>query len=214
MKRIVLAVAAAAALMLAPAGSGHVRTAGNCDAFGYCELFFGVTVSPGDHSNVIDPINVAWYPYGSASRVRAVLNNEFGWTHECGSSQANRRLLGSMSGGLYWAYANQNAQQGSSGCPNPAHGCFYIGNCDRWHARVFQGHTHDSASNNWSVSDAHHENHFHRIDRSWEVAEDEVARRASAHGHAVQDFWTYLPRADATFQGYASNGWTVRVNAG
>ena len=210
MRRALLA-ALVAGLVVVPAAAAHVRYAG-CE--GYCEYFNGNTVRPEDNTTPIDPINVVWFPWGSAGQVRYVLNNQIGWTHECGSNQNNRRLLGSMSGGLYYAFAQQNVQQASSGCPNPAYNCWYVSNCDRWHTRIFTGHSHDLASNNWSAAGVHHENNSHDIDTSWEVAESTMASRAANAGHAYEHYWTYLPRAAGPFQGYHSDGYAVRINAG
>jgi hypothetical protein len=183
---------------------------------GTCSYFNGDTRNPGNHDVRIDPINVAWSPYGSWADpyVHYVLNNQFGWTHECGGDQDNYRLLGSMGGGTYWGWAMQIGQQGSSGCPDPSHTCWYYGNCDRFHVRAFKGHDHPTHYENWSVSDAHHEDTNHNIDASWEYAEDTVRSLAAQNNHATQVAWTYLPRADDWFGAYYSDGWASEVNAG
>jgi hypothetical protein len=191
-------------LLLASGSSAHVRYSGSCDSQGYCEYFYGNTVSPSNHSNVIDPINIVWYPYGWITRVNEwILGYQYGWTADCGSNQHNYRLLGSMSGGTYWGWANQNQQAGSNGCP-----------LTRYHLRLFYGHSHGDSYNDWTIADAHHEACCdHHIDRGWEQVEDTVRSLGSSYGHGTKDNWSYLPRADRTFQGYASNGWASRITA-
>ena len=213
-----LVVAAAVAAGSAPApGSAHVRYSCGTqyNPTGLCTYFNGDTWTA-DQSARKDPINVVWWPYGSWGDpyIHYVLNNQIGWTHECGSDQSNYRLLGSMGGGTYWGWALQIGQQASSGCPNPSHTCWYSGNCDRFHVRIFKGHDHPTHYDNWSASGVHHENNDHVIDASWDYAEETLRSRAAQANHPTENGWTYLPRADDYFQSYYSDGWADRINAG
>jgi hypothetical protein len=184
-----------------PAATAHIRYSGGCDAQGYCEYFYGDTTQTSDHSDVEDPINIIWYDYGGwEAYIKPFLVGQLGWTSTYGGSQHNYRLLGSMSGSLYWGWAAETGQRASAGFPGA-----------RYHVRGFSGHTHDAMVNNWAVSGAHHEDYFHDIDRFWEDVENEMVTFAAAYGHLSTNDWSYLPRADGLFMGYTYSGWADRI---
>ena len=208
--RFVIALAALALALAFPvAGGAHIRYSG-CDVYpvdypnGYCEYFRGTTNDPGDHHR-IDPINVVWYPYGTLPNVGRIMKYQFCWPFTDTSDQVNYRVVGSSDPDTWrWAWAEQEISRASDSWPG-----------SRWHARVFRGHNHVSDYYDWSVSDAHHESWFwHDIDRDWDDVEARVRYLARVDGHSVDDFWTYLPRANDIIQGWYSDGWASRVGAG
>lgn len=196
-------------------GSAHIRYTCNepttpPDPTGICEYFNGNTVN-GDLTEVIDPINVVYYPWGDTSRVLPVLHDELGWGDKCGGTQWNRRLIGAP-GDLYYQYVSQDLQRASNGCPIISPCDYGEGEgCARYHIRLFQGHVHADPRDNWSVGDAHYEDRDHNIGWGWENAEDYVLENASAYQRGREDYYTFLPRANGRFQNFNSDGWAIRI---
>jgi hypothetical protein len=196
------------ALAFPAATTAHIRYGGNCDPYGYCEYFHGDTVNPSNHAQVRDPINIAWAPYGGwENHVKPMLNNQFGWTHTCGSDQANYRLIGTTDQIPYWGWTIQSGQRGSAGCPPSTF-------TPRYHVRVWMGHSHFAQSDNWSISGAHHEDAYHSIDAFWDDVKIQMRSFALNFGHTGENDWTYLPRANGVFMGYSFSSWRYRPLAG
>ena len=210
MRKLILAVAVLAVLAAASGASAHgprYACSTSINFTGWCANFNGVTTNDWQGRNVVDPVNIVWWPYGgwrvtvTGGELQYILTYQYGWRETCGSTQWNYRD---------GSHKPQDGSAGSSWCPN-----------SRWHVRVFQGHAHQSCCNpgksspyDYSVSDAHHESFpFHDIDMNWDRAESLVAGIARAHGHPTTPFWLYLPRANRTFQGFYSDGWATQVNS-
>jgi hypothetical protein len=197
MRWVVLAAVLAAGLVFVSASSAHVRY--DCgyeyNPTGICTYFNGDTVN--ENYEKVDPINIAWYPYGLWVYNIQNTFDAIGWGNDDGSQQWNYRLLGDECCYYYFDYGGQIGQR-ATGC------------CSRFHARVFRGHNHYDDYNDWSVSDAHQEDFFHNIE-SWEYAEDTLRGSAEGAGRGGEAAWTYLPRADCWCQGQYSNGWADRI---
>ena len=202
------------AVTLPTAASAHIRYSCSSSESGTCHHFWGFSTSsavlaPADSLRV-DPINLVWYPYGTSTRAATIMNNEWDWTHTCGSDQYLYRTHGVPD--VYWDSSNFQSQRASNGCPGIS-ACSYTTGCDRYHARVWAGHGHQTWYDEWSVSAVHHENELHNIDEPWEAIEDDALANAARTGRGREDMWTYLPRADQPFQGYDSDGYAIRVAA-
>jgi hypothetical protein len=203
--RVSVALAAVfVVLLVAPSASSHIRYWGtNCGPENYCEYFNGNTVEEDNINNEVDPINIVWYCCGSWDpNVRGMLENEMGWTNSSGSGQRNYRLVGNPQS-QWFEWRTQTGSRADGGFPG-----------SRWHARVFLGHTHDSWVDNWSVSDAHHEDWNHDIDTTWQDAEEHVrVRLAVTFGRSTTANWTYLPRANRCWPGGGGcyNGWPANI---
>jgi hypothetical protein len=199
-RMLVVVLASVALVFVAPPGSdAHVRYEGGCDVYGYCELFYGTTHSDPFGSPPVDPINVVFWPYGWYEF--NIMHWEWSWRdQDCNSDLWNYRQLSNNQ----WYWGTQDGWRASAGCFG-----------GRWHARGFRGHEHYGSaldSNNWSVSDVHHESWAHNIDRSWQEAEEEARLNAYYQGHPTTPNWTYLPRGNGCFQGYCYNGWPAQIN--
>jgi hypothetical protein len=192
---------------LVEGSAAHIRYSGSCgDA--YCEYFNGSTVEDEDINQEVDPINIVWYQYGSWDpNVRVILEQHFGANEQTGTFQRNRRLVGDP-GNWHYDWARQTSQRKvrPTGC------------CAGWHWRIFLGHTHINAIDNWSVSDAHHEDAFDNVDRSFQEAEEYTREReAVVYGNDTKANWTYLPRADRCWGTLPAgiqncyNGWPARI---
>ncbi len=188
-------------VVLIPTSSAHIRDPGDCDPYGYCELFYGNTTTSG--GDVKDPVTIVYYRYGRWENVRTIFENELGWLSGEGSDQYNYRLIGTM-GSAYWSNSKQTIQraQFSSGA--------------RWHARAFEGHSHGDNAENWSVATPHHDpwDHDDGPDKSWQESEDYVRASAINYQRVNEENWTYLPRAHGGFQNFDYNGWPARIYAG
>lgn len=202
--RILATVLGAAALVLVVASSASAHMRYSCseeyDPWGVCEYWQGYT-RPADADTEIDPINLVWNPWGAVGNVVNALW-DINWRWRDGGTQYNRRLVSDAYGYTYLVRA-QEAQRASDQGPY-----------SRYHARVFFGHEEGYGGWWWSVSDVHHEACcVHNIDRDWDVVEDQTVSALAGYRYGYTRFWTFLPRAQNTFQSYWSDGWASRVDA-
>lgn len=200
--QIALAVATGMlAVVFAPTARAHVTYACGSDIYGVCEYFRGYT-QPADTNTTIDPINIAWTPYGTTLNVvNSLWDVNWRWTDA--SIQYNRRLMDDGTGGYAYRVGEQDASRATEQAPFA-----------RYHARSFFGHSEGYADMNWSVSDAHHESCCtHAIDQDWDDVEWYLVGLMYDLNRATESYWTYLPLGEGNFQGYHSDGWASRIDA-